>query len=71
MLNFPKDDVDITPENSDINCLNTKSSRLMKKTPSLNNNTLTPNSQVVFPSNFEILFQSLEDKLYGKISVIK
>ena len=43
----------------------------MKKTPSLNNNALTPNPPVVFPSNFEILFQSLEDKLYGKISVIK
>ena len=40
-------------------------------TPSLNNNTLTPNSQAVFPSDLEILFQSLEDELSGKISAIK
>ena len=40
-------------------------------TPSLNNNTLTPNPQAVFPSDFEILFQSLEDKLNGKILPIK
>ena len=31
---------------------------------------LTPNPQAVFPSDFEILFQSLEDKLNGKISAI-
>ena len=40
-------------------------------TPSLNNNTLTPNPQAVIPSDFEILFQSLEDKLNGKTSAIK
>ena len=39
--------------------------------PSLNNNTLTPNLQAVFPSDFEILFHSLEDKHNGKISAIK
>ena len=73
MFNFPEDDVDITSENSDISCLNTQSSRLDEEndaTPSLNNNTLTPHAQAVFPSNFEILFQSLEDKLNGKISAI-
>ena len=37
----------------------------------LNNNTLTPNSEAVFPSDIEILFQSIEDKLNGKISAIK
>ena len=74
VLNFPKDDVDITSENSDISCLNTQSSQVDEEndaTPSLNNNTLTPNPQAVFPSDFEILFQSLEDKLNGKISAIK
>ena len=72
MLNFPEDDVDITSENSDISCLNTQSSQVDKENdamPSLNNNT--PNPQAVFPSDFEILFQSLEDKLNGKISAIK
>ena len=39
--------------------------------PSLNNNTLTPNPHVVFLSDFEVLFQSLEDKLNGKILAIK
>ena len=39
--------------------------------PSLNDNTLAPNPPAVFPSDFEILFQSLEDKLNGKISAIK
>ena len=70
MLNFPEDDVDITSGNSDISCLNTQSSQVDEEndaTPSLNNNTLTP----VFPSDFEILFQSLEDKLNGKVSAIK
>ena len=38
---------------------------------SLNYNTLTSNPQAVFPNDFEILFQSLEDKLNGKISAIK
>ena len=38
---------------------------------SLKNNTLTSNPQAVFPNDFEILFQSLEDKLNGKISAIK
>ena len=74
MLNFPEDDVDITSENSDISCLNTQSSQVDEEndaSSSLNNNTLTPNSQAVFPSDFEILFQSLEDKLNGKISAIK
>ena len=59
VLNFPEDDVDITSENSDISCLNTQSSQADKENdaiPSLNNNTLTPNSQAVFPSDFEILF---------------
>ena len=72
--NFPENDVDITSENSDISCLNTQSPQVDEKndaTPSLNNNTLTPNPQAVFPSDFEILFQSLEDKLNGKISAIK
>ena len=74
VLNFPEDDVDITSENSDISCLNTQSSQVDEEndaTPSLNNNTLTPNPQAVFPSDFEIIFQSLEDKLNGKISAIK
>ena len=74
VLNFPEDDVDITSENSDISCLNTQSSQVDEEndaTPSLNNNTLTPNPQAVFPNDFEILFQSLEDKLNGKISAIK
>ena len=71
VLNFPEDDVDITSENSDISCLNTQSSQVDEEndaTPSLNNNTLTPNSQAVFSSDFEILFQSLEDKLNSNIS---
>ena len=74
VLNFPGDDVCITSENSDISCLNTKSLQVDEEndaTPSFNNNTLTSNPQAVFPSDFEILFQSLEDKLNGKISVIK
>ena len=74
VLNFPEDDVDITSGNSDISCLNTQSSQVDEEndaTPSLNNNTLTPNPQGVFPSDFETLFQSLEDKLNGKISAIK
>ena len=72
-LNFPEDDVDITSENYDISCLNTQSSQVHEEndvTPSLNNNTLTPNPQTVFPSDFEILFQSLKDKLNGEISTI-
>ena len=74
VLNFPEDDVDITSKNSDTSCLNQQSSQVDEEndaTPSLNNNTLTPNPQAVFPSDFEILFQSLEDKLNGKISAIK
>ena len=74
MLNFPEDDVGITSENSDISCLNTKSSQVQEEndtTPSLNNNALTPNAQAVFPSDFEILFWSLEDKFNGKISAMK
>ena len=39
-------------------------------TLSLNNSTLTPNLQAVFPSDFEDLFQHLEDKLNGKILTI-
>ena len=73
VLNFPEDDIDITSENSDISCLNLQSSQIDEEndaTPSLNNNSLTPNSQAVFPSDFEILFQSLEDKLNGEISAI-
>ena len=64
--NFPENDVDITSENSGISCLNTQSSQVDEEndaTPSLNNNTLTPNPQAVFPSDFEILFQSLENKI--------
>ena len=74
VLNFPEDDVDKTSENSDISCINIQSSQVDEEngaTPSLNNNTLTPNPQAVFPSDFEILFQSLEDKVNGKISAIK
>ena len=74
VLNFPEDDVDITSKNSDVSCLNTQSSQADEEndaTSSLNNNTLTPNPQAVFPSDFEILFQSLEDKLNDKISAIK
>ena len=74
VLNFPEDDVDITLENPDISCLNAQSSQVDEEndpTPSFNNNTLTPNPQAVFPCDFEILFQSLEDKLNGKISAIK
>ena len=73
VLNFLGDDVDITSENSDISCLNTKSSQVDEEndaTLSLNNNIQTLNPQAVFPSDFEILFQSLEDKLNGKISAI-
>ena len=72
--NFPEDDVDIISENSEISCLNTQSSQVDEEndaTPSLNNNTLTPNPQAVFPGDFKILFHSLEDKLNGKISAIK
>ena len=68
VLNFPEDDVDITSENSDTSCLNQQSSQVDEEndaTPSLNNNTLTPNPQAVFPSDFEILFHSLKDKLNG------
>ena len=39
-LNFPDEDVDITSENSDINCLNTQSSQVNEEneaTPSLRN----------------------------------
>ena len=74
MLNFPENNVDKISENTDVSCLNTKSSQVDEEndaSPSLNNNTLTPNPQAVFPSDFEILFQSLEDKLNGKISAIK
>ena len=74
VLNLAKDDVDITSENSHISCLNTQSLQVDEEndaTPSLNSNTLTPNSQAVSPSDFEIIFQSLEDKLNGKISAIK
>ena len=73
-LNFPEDDVDITSENYDISCLNTQSSQVDEEndtTPSSNHKTLTRNPETVFPSDFEILFQSLEDKLNGKISAIK
>ena len=74
VLNFPEDDVDITSENSDTSCLNTQSSQVDEENeakPYLNNNTLTHNPQAVFPSDFEILFQSLEDKLNGEVSAIK
>ena len=74
VLKLPEDDVDITSEYSDVSCLNTQSSNVSEEndgTPSLNNNTLTPNPQAVFPSDFEILFQSLEDKLNGKKAAIK
>ena len=74
MLDFPEGDVDTTLENSDISCLNTQLSQVDEEndaTPSLNSRTLTPNLQSVFPSDFEILFQFLEDKLNGKISAIK
>ena len=74
MLNFPEDDVDITSENSDISCLNTQSLQIDEETdtiPCLNNNTLNLNLQAIFASDFEILFQSLEDKRNGKISAIK
>ena len=73
VLNFPEDDVDITLENSDMSCLNTKSSQADEEndaTPSLNNNALTI-PQALFPSDFEIPLQSLEDKLDCKISTIK
>ena len=59
VLNFPEDDVDITSENSDINCLNTQVEEKNDAIPSLNNNTLTPNPQAVLPSDFKILFQCL------------
>ena len=74
MLDFPEGDVDTTLENSDISCLNTQLSQVDEEndaTPSLNSSTLTPNLQSVFLSDFEILFQFLEDKLNGKISAIK
>ena len=83
VLKFPLDDVVITPKNYDISWLSTQSSQVDEKNDailSLNNNTLTPNPQTVFPSHFEILFlfsvfcdfeilfQSLEDKLNCKMS---
>ena len=74
VLNFPEDDVDMTLENSDISSLNRQSSQIGEENdaiPSLNNKTLTPNPQAVFPSDFEILFQSLEDILNCKISAIE
>ena len=74
VLNFPEDDVDMTLENSDISSLNRQSSQIDEENdaiPSLNNKTLIPNPQAVFPSDFEILFQSLEDILNCKISAIK
>ena len=74
VLNFPEDDVDMTLENSDNSSLNRQSSQIDEENdaiPSLNNKTLTPNPQAVFPSDFEILFQSLEDILNCKISAIK
>ena len=74
VLNFPEDDVDMTLENSDISSLHRQSSQIDEENdaiPSLNNKTLTPNPQAVFPSDFEILFQSLEDILNCKISAIK
>ena len=40
-------------------------------TPSLNNDTLTPNPQAVLPSDFKISFLYLEDKSMVKISTIK
>ena len=49
--NLPEDDNDITSKNSDTSCLNTQSSQVDEEndaTPSLNNNTLTPNPQAVF-----------------------
>ena len=64
VLNFPKDGLDMTSEISDISCLNTQSSQVDEEndaTRVLSNNFLTPNSQAVFPSDFEILFQSIED----------
>ena len=74
VLNFPEVEVHITSENYDISCLNTQSSQVDEendKTPSSNDKTLTRNPETVFPSDFEILFQSLEDKLNVKISAIK
>ena len=72
VLNFPEGNVDITSENSDISWLNTQSSQIDEgndATLSVNNNNLTPNPEAVFPSDFEILFQSLEDKLNVKIAI--
>ena len=74
VLKSPENNFDITSENSNISSLNTQSSQVDEEndaSPSLNNNTLTPNRQAVFPSEFEVLFQSLEDKLNGKMSAIK
>ena len=74
VLNFPEYNVNMTSENSDISCLKTQSSEVNEgndASPSLNNNTLTHNSQVVFPTDLEVLFQSLEDKLNWEISAIK
>ena len=71
MLNFPEDDVDIA---ENFSCLDTQSLQVDKEnqaTLSLNNNTLTPNPQAVLPSDFEIIFLSLEDKLNGKMLAIK
>ena len=64
----------MTSENPDIGCLKTQSSDVNEEndaSPSLNNNTLTHNPQVVFPIDLEVLFQSLEDKLNWEISTIK
>ena len=72
--NYQQDDVDIIPENSDISCINIQSSQVDEEydgIPFLKNITLTPNPQVVFPNNIDVLFQSLEGKLNGKISTKK
>ena len=74
VLIFPEDELAITSGISDISCLNSQSSQVdgeTDATPSLNNKTLACNPEEVFSSDFEILFQSLEDKLNGKISAIK
>ena len=66
-MNFPDDDVDITPENSEISCLKTQSLRVDEENDanhSLNNNTLPLNPQVAVQVwNSISLWNSISDSM--------
>ena len=73
-MNFPDDDVDITPENSEISCLKTQSLRVDEEndaTHSLNNNTLPLNPRVAVSSLKFYFTLKFYFRLNGKISSIK